>query len=155
MGVSRGAKCRAIQCRFFENGWWGAIVYDKGQGIFEECEVTRNGDAGLGVDGESSSLRVLQHCKVFANGWGLGAYDRGTLEVQDCTIETNNNNGLNVMAQSKVTLTSTKITRNRMVGIYARTKARVRVEKCDLTGNGRGPFLTETEATIEAKDNQE
>jgi hypothetical protein len=155
LAITRGARCRAVQCRFHDNGWWGAIVAVKAQGTFEECDVSLNPDAGLGVDGEESRLRAVGRCKIHGNGWGIGAYAGATLDVEDCTIEANNNNGFNVMEASKVTLTGSRIVRNRFVAVYAFTKAHVRVEKCDLRDNGRGAFLQETEARIEAKDNRE
>ena len=80
--VGSSASVKATQCEFSENGGYGVVVRGGSKGIFTDCSIHNNGDAGVFALDEGTLVELRgEQTEIHHNRDGLYAKSNATINI--------------------------------------------------------------------------
>jgi hypothetical protein len=147
------AKPRISRCKIHDSKSGGIFVYEKGQGIVEDCDIFANTLSGVAIKEEANP--TIRHCKIH-NGKqnGIMVYEKGQGIVEDCDIFANIYHGVEIKEEGNPIIQKCRINRNEWWAICSHDNGKGTVENCDLTGNKRGAFDIDSISLVQQSNNK-
>jgi parallel beta-helix repeat protein len=147
------AKPRISRCKIHDSKEGGIFVYEKGQGIVEDCDIFANTRSGVAIIQEANP--TIRRCKIHdGKSSGIFVYKKGQGIVEDCDIFANTNAGVRIKEEGNPIIQKCRINRNGYEAIWSSENGRGTVENCDLTGNKRGAFDIDSTSQVQQHNNK-
>jgi hypothetical protein len=147
------AKPRISRCKIHDSKQNGIFVYERGQGIVEDCDIFANTLAGVEIKEEANP--TICHCKIHDNkASGILVWQKGQGIVENCDIFGNTNAGVKIREESNPIIQKCRINRNGYEAIWSQNNGKGTVENCDLTGNKRGAFDIDSTSQVQQSNNK-
>lgn len=114
-----------------------ALDIPKGELVVEECDITSNSLACVGIYGKESNP-VLRRCRIHHSGQdsGILVYEQGRGIIEECEIFENNLHGVELSEGGTTIVRNCKIHSNGQSGVDGYDNGQGLVEDCDIYGNG-------------------
>jgi hypothetical protein len=137
------AKPRISRCKIHDSKSTGIIVYGKGQGIVEDCDIVANTFVGVAII--EGANPIIRRCKIHnSKNGGILVSEKGQGIVEDCDIFTNTLSGVTIQEGADPTIRNCKIYDGKEGGILVWRDGRGIVEDCDIFANAfSGVQITE------------
>jgi parallel beta-helix repeat protein len=147
------AKPRIICCKIHDSKGVGIIVYQKGQGIVENCDIFGNTFAGVEIKEEANP--TIRRCKIHdGKQSGILVHTKGYGIVEDCDIFANTYQGVAITEEGNPIIQKCRINRNEYQAICSHDNGRGTVENCDLTDNKGGVFYIDSTSQVQQSNNK-
>jgi parallel beta-helix repeat protein len=146
------AKPRISRCKIHDSKASGIFVYEKGQGIVEDCDIFANTLAGLEIKEEANP--TIRRCKIHDNAAGISVHTKGQGIVEDCDIFANTLSGVQIREEGNPIIQKCRINRNEHEAIWSHDNGRGTVENCDLTNNKAGAFDIDSTSQVQESNNK-
>jgi parallel beta-helix repeat protein len=147
------AKPRISRCKIHDSKQNGIFVYERGQGIVEDCDIFANTLAGVEIKEEANP--TIRRCKIRdGKQSGILIHTKGQGIVEDCDIFANTNSGVVIREEGNPIIQKCRINRNQFRAIYSHDNGRGTVENCDLTDNKGGAFNIDPTSQIQQSNNK-
>jgi parallel beta-helix repeat protein len=127
------AKPRISRCKIHDGKWSGIHIYEKGQGIVEDCDIFANTFSGVGIREEGNP--TIRRCKIHDNAGGILVNNKGQGIVEDCDIFANTLSSVQITEEANPTIRRCKIHDSKQSGIFVHEKGQGIVEDCDIFAN--------------------
>jgi parallel beta-helix repeat protein len=147
------AKPRISRCKIHDSKQSGIVVYEKGQGIVEDCDIFANTDTGVSIFQEANP--IIRRCKIHDNKIsGISVWKKGQGIVEDCDIFANANPAVSISEEGNPTIQKCRINRNGYEAIWSSENGRGTVENCDLRDNKGGAFDIDPTSQVQRSNNK-
>ncbi len=142
--IDRRSHLDASDCKFLAGpgGFDNVAVTGESKVDMTRCRVADGGDGGVGIS--MGSTVSLEDCDVTGNKWGM----RVESLTENCRRE-----GYKTL--TIVTLTNSRVTHNRGVGLLMKEDSKAVVTGCDFRGNAGGAWDIAPSCTIQRENNKE
>jgi parallel beta-helix repeat protein len=138
------AKPRISHCKIHDSKEAGIHIYEKGQGIVEDCDIFANTGIGIGI-GEEANL-TIRRCRIHdGQEIGIMVCDKGQGIVEDCDIFSSSI-GVFIYGEGNLTIRRCRIHDGQKVGIGVCDKGQGIVEDCDIFANANAGVAIKEEA---------
>jgi parallel beta-helix repeat protein len=127
------AKPTIRRCKIHDGKEMGIFVYQKGQGIVEDCDIFANTFSGVEIKEEGNP--TIRRCKIHDNEAGILVWQKGQGIVEDCDIFANTLAGVEIKEEGNPTIRHCKVHDGKQSGIYIWQKGQGIVEDCDIFAN--------------------
>jgi parallel beta-helix repeat protein len=137
------AKPRISRCKIHDGKGSGIFVYEKGQGIIEDCDIFANTNSGIAIKEEGNP--TIRRCKIHNCNKSAGIYvnKNGQGMVEDCDIFSNTYSGVAIKEESNPTIRRCKIHDCKARGVFVNNKGQGIIEDCDIFANTAGVQISE------------
>jgi parallel beta-helix repeat protein len=147
------AKPRISHCKIHDSKEDGIFVYEKGQGIVEDCDIFANTLTGVEIKEEANP--TIRRCKIHdGKSAGILVWQTGQGIVEDCDIFTNTYAGVEIREEGNPIIQKCRINRNGYEAIWSHDNGRGTVENCDLTDNKGGAFNIDPTSQVQQSNNK-
>jgi hypothetical protein len=147
------AKPRISRCKIHDGNATGIFVYEKGQGIVEDCDIFANTDSGVEIKEEGNP--TIRRCKIHdGNSPGIYIGQKGQGIVENCDIFANTLAGVMILEEGNPIIQKCRINLNGDAAIWSSENSRGRVENCDLTDNEGGAFYIDSTSHVQRINNK-
>jgi parallel beta-helix repeat protein len=134
-----GAKANPIiwRCQIHDGRSSGILVYDRGQGIVEDCDIFSNADAGIQISQLGNP--IIRHCKIHhGERDGLCVTEKGAGVIEGCEIFANGRAGISIQRGGNVFVRLCHIhDQLNGYGVYVYDRGEGTVEACNIFGNAK------------------
>jgi hypothetical protein len=142
--TSEGLACLAVHggganpvvrnCRLHGGASAGVLVYDRGEGEFESCEIFENALAGVEV--RRGGKPLLRRCKVHDCGQaGVLVHQNAEGTFDHCEVYANARSGVEIRSGANPVLKRCTLHDGGAAGVLVDELGRGRLEECDVFGN--------------------
>lgn len=151
--VKGGGDPLVQRCKIHDGRQGGIWVHTAGGGTFEECDVW--GNALAGVEVRDNGDPVMRACRIHDGlQSGIRFHTNGKGTVERCDISSNRFAGISV-DDAAAWIRGCKINKNGTYAVHVGATGTVLVELCDLRGNGKGAWSTESGSKVQRAQNTE
>jgi parallel beta-helix repeat protein len=135
VAIHDGGDPRVRRCRIHDSATGGGVyVYDKGQGVIEDCDIFGATVVAIEIIGQGSSA-VVRHSRIHNNPGGVYVREQGQSLIEDCDIFDNTCAGVTVGAGSAPTVRKCRIHDNKEDGVLLWEPGQGLFEDCDIFAN--------------------
>ena len=133
------------KCTIHDGKECGVLVYDKGKGTVEDCEIYGNALAGVEITTEADP--VIRKCRIHdGKSGGVYVHDNGKGTVEDCEIYANALTGVAIRTEADPVIRKCRIHDGKQAGVLVHDNGKGTVENCEIYGNAYGGVEIRTEA---------
>ena len=140
------------QCVIHGSKEGGVVIYERGRGVIEDCNIF--GNALSGVEIKQGGSPTIWRCQVHDNKQdGVFVNEDGQGVIEDCDIFGNASAGIEIKQRGNPIIRRCRINRNGYEAVWAYEGAAATVEGCDLTGNKRGVWDVSADSMVRRSGN--
>jgi F-box protein 11 len=122
------------RCKIFGGKSAGVLVCDRGEAVFEDCDIFEN--ALSGVEVRAGGNPVLRNCRVYGGHHaGVLVHDSGKATLEDCEIHTNKLSNVEIRTGGNPTLRRCKLFGGQYPGVRVHDNGLGQLEDCDIYDN--------------------
>jgi F-box protein 11 len=153
VGIHGGADPRLRRNRIHDGKESGVLVYDNGQGTFEDNAIFANENAGVSI--MTGGNPTLRHNRIYdGKSSGVHVYKNGLGTLEDNDVFANANTGVRINTGGNATLRRNRIHDGKQSGVFVHEKGQGTLEDNEIVANQSAGVQVRDDSNVRLRRNK-